>query len=204
MAGDGGPGRIVAAETKTAPGWGVHYHHAVIDGLEPATAYRYRCRHDGTVTAGGKLRTAPAGAERFTFAAYGDQGTDVRARAVVGLLQTAAPAFTFCLGDLCYADPSGGVLPAEGVNHDTWDRWLQMLSRAVGAHSALLPVVGNHEIETGMGDWGYERPFAGADRRHAARRCRDDGHDHPSPRRLGVRAGAGNAAADPEPPCLTG
>ncbi|HEY3238875.1 MAG TPA: metallophosphoesterase family protein, partial [Acidimicrobiia bacterium] len=149
-------GGLVLAETRNVPGWDVHYHHAVIDGLEPSSAYRYRCRHDGAATATAMLRTAPAGAERFTFAAYGDQGTDVQARAVVGLLQAAAPAFTFCLGDLCYADPSGGVLPAVGVDHAAWDRWLRMLSRAVAANTALLPVVGNHEIETGMGDWGYD------------------------------------------------
>ncbi|MGH9005469.1 MAG: metallophosphoesterase family protein, partial [Acidimicrobiia bacterium] len=104
----------------------------------------------------GTLRTAPAGAGAFSFAASGDQGTDARARAVLGLLQASDPAFVFCLGDLCYADPSGGLLPRAGVDHAVWDRWLGMFSRAVAAGAALLPVVGNHEIESGMGDWGYD------------------------------------------------
>ena len=166
---DDGLGLVLPAETHVVAGWGVNYHRATIDGLAPDTAYRYRCRHVGAASPIQQVRTAPDRAERLTFAAYGDQGSGDRATAIAGVLAVAEPAFTFCLGDLCYADTSGGVLPQVRVDHAVWDTWLAMLSSATADRAALLPVVGNHEIETGMGDGGYDgfltrlaRPATGA------------------------------------------
>jgi len=149
-------GRVLAADTRTVPGWPVNYHRVTVDGLEAGRIYRYRIRHDGAATPARTVHTAPAAPEAFTFAAYGDQGTTDGAERVAGVLAGAAPAFTFCLGDLCYADPSGGVLPGGRVDHAVWDRWLAMVSQATAASAAVLPAVGNHEIETGMGPWGYD------------------------------------------------
>ena len=153
---DDGFGRVLTAETRTVPGWAVNYHRVTVDGLEAGQAYRYRIRHDGAATPARTMRTAPATPGPFTFAAYGDQGTTAGAERVAGVLAAAAPAFTFCLGDLCYADLSGGVAPAGHVDHAAWDRWLAMMSRATATTAAVLPAVGNHEIETGMGAWGYD------------------------------------------------
>ena len=158
---DDGFGRILQAETRTVPGWSVNYHRVTVDGLSPGGAYRYRIRHDGAVpTRPRTVRTAPNGgspsAGPFTFAAYGDQGTTAGAERISRVLAVAAPAFTFCLGDLCYADMSGGVAPTSRIDHAAWDRWLRMVSDATAASAAVLPAVGNHEIETGMGAWGYD------------------------------------------------
>ena len=153
---DDGFGRVLAADTRTVAGWPVNYHRVTVDGLEPGRAYRYRVRQAGAVSSPRTVRTAPAGPEAFTFAAYGDQGTTAGAERVASVLAATAPAFTFCLGDLCYADLSGGVLPAGYVDHAAWDRWLAMVSGATAARAAVLPAVGNHEIETGMGPWGYD------------------------------------------------
>jgi purple acid phosphatase-like protein/calcineurin-like phosphoesterase family protein len=153
---DDGFGRTFPAETRTVPGWGVNYHRVTVDGLAPGRAYRYRIRHDGAAGPARTVRTAPPTASPFTFAAYGDQGTTAGAEQLMAVLAAAAPDFTFCLGDLCYADASGGVLPAGRVDHQAWDRWLRLVSRATASTAALLPAVGNHEIETGMGDWGYD------------------------------------------------
>jgi len=153
---DDGFGRLLAAETKTVPGWPVNYHRVTVDGLGPGRLYRYRVRHDGAAAGARTVRTAPAYPERFMFAAYGDQGTTAGAEQIIEVLADAAPAFTFCLGDLCYADLSGGVAPAGRVDHEAWDRWLGMVSRATASTAAVLPAVGNHEIETGMGGWGYD------------------------------------------------
>ena len=155
---DSGFGRILAAETRTVPGWGVNYHRVTVDGLEPGRDYRYRIRHDGAVpTRSRTVHTAPAATGGpFTFAAYGDQGNTAGAERVSRVLAAAQPDFTFCLGDLCYADLSGGVAPAGRVDHEAWDHWLRMISDATAASSAVLPAVGNHEMETGMGAWGYD------------------------------------------------
>jgi Calcineurin-like phosphoesterase/Purple acid Phosphatase, N-terminal domain len=153
---DDGFGRLLAAETRTVPGWPVNYHRVTVDGLDAGRAYRYRIRHDGAAGPARTVRTAPVTPGPFTFAAYGDQGTTAGAEQVIGILADAAPAFTFCLGDLCYADLSGGVAPAGRVDHAAWDRWLGMVSQATAATAAVLPAVGNHEIENGMGHWGYD------------------------------------------------
>ena len=154
---DDGFGRVLSAETRTVSGWGVHYHRVTLGGLEPGRAYRYRIRHTGAVpTPPRTVRTAPASAGRFTFAAYGDQGTTAGAERIFAVLASAAPSFTFCLGDLCYADVSGGVSPVGRVDHEAWDRWLAMVSDATASTAAVLPAVGNHEMETGMGGWGYD------------------------------------------------
>ncbi|HEV7685555.1 MAG TPA: fibronectin type III domain-containing protein, partial [Acidimicrobiia bacterium] len=142
---DDGFGRPLAADTRTVPGWPVHYHRVTVDGLEPGRGYRYRVRHDGGAGPARTVRAAPAAPEPFTFAAYGDQGTTTGAEQVMGILARAVPAFTFCLGDLCYADMSGGVAPAGRVDHQAWDRWLGMVSQATAATAAVLPAVGNHE-----------------------------------------------------------
>ncbi|HEX6382499.1 MAG TPA: metallophosphoesterase family protein [Acidimicrobiia bacterium] len=149
-------GRVLPAETRTVPGWDVNYHRVTVEGLEPGRRYRYCIRHDGAAGPTQTVRTAPAVAEPFTFAAFGDQGNTAGAAQIMQVLAGATPAFTFCLGDLCYADPSGGVLPAGRVDHRAWDRWLRLVSQASASRAALLPAVGNHEIEAGMGDWGYD------------------------------------------------
>src|SRR5205807_8479448 len=128
----------------------------IVDGLDAGRAYRYRIRHDGAAGPARTVGTAPADPVAFTFAAYGDQGTTAGAAQVFGVLADAAPAFTFCLGDLCYADLSGGVAPVGRVDHRAWDRWLGMVSQATAVTAAVLPAVGNHEIETGMGGWRYD------------------------------------------------
>ena len=149
-------GRLLAPDTRTVPGWPVRYHRVTVDGLEPGRAYRYRIRHDGAALPARTVRSAPGAAGRFTFAAYGVQGNTEGAQRVADVLAAAGPAFTFCLGDLCYADLSGGVAPAGHVDHAAWDRWLAMVSKATASGAALLPAVGNHEIETGMGPTGYD------------------------------------------------
>lgn len=153
---DDGFGRILSPETATVPGWGVHYHRVALDGLEAGRAYRYRIRHEGAASGLHTVRTAPAAPEAFTFAAYGDQGTTGGAERIAGVLAAARPAFTFCLGDLCYADLSGGFVPAGRVDHAAWDRWLAIMSQATAGGAAVLPAVGNHEMETGMGTFGYD------------------------------------------------
>jgi phosphodiesterase/alkaline phosphatase D-like protein len=90
---DDGFGRVLPAETRTVRGWGANYHRVTVDGLAPGRAYRYRIRHDGAAGPARTVRTAPAVAEPFTFAAYGDQGTTAGAEQIMRVLAGAAPAF---------------------------------------------------------------------------------------------------------------
>ena len=151
-------GRTLAVETRTAPGYGVRYHHALADGLLPATTYHYRLAHTGGASTG-TFRTAPITPERFRFVAFGDQGTSAAAAGVDNVVRSVAPALVFVVGDLSYASTTGGTDPAgtpASVNHGVWDGWLGLVSASSQGTVPWLAGVGNHEIEDGMGPLGYD------------------------------------------------
>ena len=63
----------------------------------------------------------------------------------------------FVVGDLCYADPTGGATPStplQPLDLQAWDDWL-----AIAAGAGSIPwvvAVGNHEMEQGQGELGYD------------------------------------------------
>ncbi|MCU1375480.1 MAG: hypothetical protein JWO68_2766 [Actinomycetia bacterium] len=151
---DGGFGRVVQAESRSVRGTRTTYHHAVVDRLQPGQVYRYRPRHKGGEGVAGHFRTAPQHAERFTFTAFGDQGTSAGAGAITAQVARQHPAFHVHAGDLCYAYSSGTGEPGP-VNPATWDDWLGIIS-PVAAQVPWMPAVGNHEMESGFGPQGYD------------------------------------------------
>lgn len=152
-------GRPLPVDTQTAAGHGVRYHHVLADGLQPATTYHYRMAHDGGSTTG-TFTTAPAEAVPFSFVAFGDQGDGATAAAVGGTIGRIRPDLVFLVGDLSYASKTGGLVPGgilpPTVDHGIWDRWLGLVSGAGGSGVPWLAGVGNHEIEDGQGDLGYD------------------------------------------------
>lgn len=158
---DGSYGLAVPVETRTVPGVATRYAHALVEGLEPATTYRWRLSHDGAEPVSGTFTTAARRRVPFRFVAFGDQG-DGDAAASVGAVIAGlrpAPVLAFLVGDLSYASKSGGVLPSiPGVTVDdsVWDRWLALASRAGASSFPWLGGVGNHEMEEGRGDLGYD------------------------------------------------
>jgi hypothetical protein len=160
---DDGFGATVPIETRVVTGHaGVRYHHALIEGLEPATTYRWRLRHDGAEAVAGSLTTAALDRRPFRFVTFGDQGDGAAAEAVGAVIAglDPAPVLAFLVGDLSYASISGGALPVipgvTDVDHTTWDRWLALASAAGGARFPWLGGVGNHEIEPDQGELGYD------------------------------------------------
>jgi hypothetical protein len=156
---DTGYGSVIEAETRTVPGTDTHYHHAVLDGLDPATAYHYRVTHDGAESDDAILRTAPDGQEPFTFTAFGDQGLGDAGVATTNRVAEIQPAFHLHAGDISYAYDTGlGVSLNEELDHTdmaVWDDWLRMMSQAA-ATTPWMPAVGNHEMEPGFGPQGYD------------------------------------------------
>ncbi|MCU1485669.1 MAG: hypothetical protein JWN67_2415 [Actinomycetia bacterium] len=155
---DRGYGRVIQADSRAVRGTKTVYHHAVVDRLQPGGIYRYRPRHKGGVGAEGHFRTAPSQADRFTFTAFGDQGTSAGARGITALVARQAPAFHVHAGDLCYAY-STGTGEAGPVNPATWDDWLGIIS-PVASTVPWMPAVGNHEMESGYGPQGYDGVLA--------------------------------------------
>jgi hypothetical protein len=155
---DGRYGRVVPTESRPAPGVGTVYHHAHVDDLRPGGTYHYRIRHDGGAEVTGVLRAAPAGPARFRFATFGDMGVSDAAARNVRLLTLADPAFCFVVGDLCYADPSGGTssaAPSQAYRPEVWDRWLAQIAPSA-SRIPWMATVGNHEMERGAGELGYD------------------------------------------------
>jgi len=158
---DGSLGRVVPVETRAVVGSPVRYHHVLIDGLDPATEHSYRLSHAGGAVSG-TATTAPTAAVPFTFVAFGDQGDGAEAAAVGASIRNIAPDVVFVVGDLSYASKTGGLTPnlpeliPPTVDHAVWDRWLGLVSGAGGAATPWLAGVGNHEMEDGQGELGYD------------------------------------------------
>ncbi|MGH2793818.1 MAG: fibronectin type III domain-containing protein [Actinomycetota bacterium] len=156
----------VAADTWGVRGTDTTYHQARVSGLEPATTYTYRVRHDGGESPSATFHTAPAASETFTFTSFGDQGVNDDAAAITALVEKIAPAFQFHVGDICYAYRVGFGNPLEPAppvqalvpiltDQSVWDAWLAMVSPQA-ARAPWMTTVGNHEMEYGYGPLGYD------------------------------------------------
>lgn len=154
---DPGFGLRVDADSRSAPGVDTVYHHARLDALEPGATYHYRITHDGAPPFTGTLRTAPAVPGPFRFATFGDMGIRPEAVANLRRILAADPAFCFVVGDLCYADASGGVGELAALPNDptVWDRWLDQVAPST-SRIPWMSTVGNHEMERGAGELGYD------------------------------------------------
>lgn len=148
-------GMSLPAQSRTAPGIGTVYHHAEAASLDPGTTYHYRLTHAGSDPATGTFRTAPARSRGFRFAAFGDMGVGAAAAGNVNQVIAANPDFAFVVGDLCYADLSGGTGLPLRQDPALWDAWFtQIQSSAAGI--PWMTTVGNHEMERGNGELGYD------------------------------------------------
>ena len=152
---DASYGLTLPVDSRVAAGHGTVYHHGVVRGLRPDTRYRYRVRHKGGPAVTGSFRTAPDVPRAFRFAAFGDMGVTDEAALVMGLLTRSRPDLAFLVGDLCYASPGGGLSESTAVNQAVWDSWFAQVSPSAGA-VPWMPAVGNHEMEPGFGELGYD------------------------------------------------
>jgi len=150
------PGSGVSAEAtiNAVTGSRRRYGRATLSGLTPGTDYTYRIFLDGQPFSQSHFRTAPAAPEAFRFTAFGDQGTDADARAMLAQVGALRPLFHLLAGDLCYADSSGLGGAGDHFDSAVWDRWMDQNDEVAGA-LAWMSVPGNHEMEPGFGMHGY-------------------------------------------------
>ncbi len=154
---DRGLGLDVPLRSRSSRGVASVYHHGRVAGLKPGTRYRYRITHDGGPAQSGTFTTAPRTPKPFRFAAFGDMGVNAAASRNARLIQKMDPDLSFIVGDLCYADSAGGTGLGGGATQDfaEWDRWLAMI-QGTAARSPWMTTVGNHEMEEGNGELGYD------------------------------------------------
>jgi Calcineurin-like phosphoesterase/Purple acid Phosphatase, N-terminal domain len=160
--GEGSYGGDVEAQERVyreaLTGETVWTYHARIEGLRPATAYRYEALHRGADPVAGRFRTAPRGRAPFRFTSFGDQAIPAAVGAglgphspnagyVVDAVERLDPLFNLANGDLCYANLSDD--PAA-----TWRSYFTT-NMPSARNRAWMPAAGNHENEVGNGPHGY-------------------------------------------------
>ena len=124
-------------------------HHSVaLDGLPSGTLHHYRVQVDGAPTGEpGTFVTLPVGQAAFSFLAYGDNRSDHGSHAAVidSMLQHPAD-FVVNTGDMV----SSGEVEAD------WQHFFEIEAPLL-RHTALFPVIGNHEEDEGAAPPPYER-----------------------------------------------
>ncbi|MEV6606567.1 metallophosphoesterase family protein [Kutzneria sp. NPDC051319] len=138
-----------------------YYLHARLDHLVPDTAYYYVVGHQGYDPAGrldgvATFRTAPAVGKGagFGFTAFGDQGVGYNATATTGLIAGLSPAFHLHMGDLSYANSSGGGDTTDSYDARIWDTFFNQ-NEPAAAQIPWMMAIGNHEMEPWYAADGY-------------------------------------------------
>ncbi|MGP3948273.1 purple acid phosphatase family protein [Streptomyces sp. 7N604] len=147
--------------SKKLPAVDQYYLHAALDGLRPGTMYYYGVGHDGfdpaeasRLSTIGSFRTAPAGAEKFVFTAFGDQGVSYDALGNDQLILGQNPSFHLHAGDICYADSSGHGEESDTYDARVWDQFLAQ-TESVAASVPWMVTTGNHDMEAWYSPNGY-------------------------------------------------
>ena len=132
------------------------YHHVDLGDLRAGTRYYYRLSHDGGPETRGSFTTAPPSGESFRFAAFGDMGVAEDAARNVNLIRQQRAEFAFVVGDIAYADEGGmGTSRESQQDFGVWDEFLTQIQSSAAA-IPWMTTVGNHEMENGNGELGYD------------------------------------------------
>jgi len=118
-------------------------HKAVVDGLEPDTAYVYRVGDGaGHVSAEGEFRTAPVDGDRTKFLFFGDsQASDAAGFALWGETLRKGLADAPDAEFLVHA----GDIVDHGHEEEQWKLWFAEAQAALMG-TTLVGLVGNHEV----------------------------------------------------------
>jgi hypothetical protein len=137
----------------------VFTYHARLEGLEPASTWRYAITADNDRTRDqpftSSFRTAPRDRMPFRWTSYGDLATPVtswalsspQSRFAVAAVERFEPLFHLLNGDLCYANMNPAAQPA------VWADFGRNVQGSA-AQRPWMPCVGNHEIEFNNGRQG--------------------------------------------------
>ena len=126
--------------TVTFPGWNYtsRHHAAVVRGLRPDTAYRYRVGTTGAWSRWRTFRTAHGPHQRWRFAYFGDAQSSLD----TVWKHTVDRALDHRNVDLLL---HAGDLVNEPTDDSLWSQWFRGLSPH-RLNTAMLPAVGNHEL----------------------------------------------------------
>ncbi|MFP4502278.1 MAG: fibronectin type III domain-containing protein [Candidatus Hydrogenedentota bacterium] len=130
----------------------VHHHTALLEGLEPDTAYTYRVGDDdGGWSAETGFTTGPADDAPFTFIYFGDTHR--------------SPAWGAALEEVFAEHPDAkfytlaGDLVGTGMDRNDWDEFFHEAA-GVFDRRPVVPCIGNHDDQDGLGAGMYLEHFA--------------------------------------------
>ncbi|MGG4396986.1 S-layer homology domain-containing protein [Paenibacillus thiaminolyticus] len=120
----------------------VRVHKAVVDGLEPGTAYVYRVGDGDSHVSEGSFRTAGTAEDPAKFLFFGDsQASNAAGFKLWGdILRKAAtdhPDFDFIL--------QAGDMVEDGFKENEWNMWFKE-AQDILTDTTIVSVVGNHEV----------------------------------------------------------
>ncbi|NGP60503.1 metallophosphoesterase [Paenibacillus thiaminolyticus] len=120
----------------------VRVHKAVVDGLEPGTAYVYRVGDGDSHVSEGSFRTAGTAEDPTKFIFFGDsQASNAAGFKLWGdILRKAAadhPDFDFIL--------QAGDMVEDGFKENEWNMWFKE-AQDILTDTTIVSVVGNHEV----------------------------------------------------------
>ena len=111
-------------------------HKVVLWGLEPGTTYAYAATSGRAVSRNDSFTTAPASAQGFRFAVYGDSRSNPAVHAQVARnILDSAPALVFHTGDLV----------GRGTDYSLWQTDFFEPAQELLMSVPVVPVLGNHE-----------------------------------------------------------
>lgn len=126
---------------------------AVADGLEPGTTYVYRVGNPerDIWSAEYEFTTAPRSSDSFSFVLLSDtHNRDAAGQALAAAYaRTPRPAFSVIAGDLVDS----------GLRRDDWDKFFAFMGEPL-ARWPVVPAIGNHDDQDGLGPGTYLKQFA--------------------------------------------
>jgi hypothetical protein len=126
----------------------INRFNAVLRGLKPATAYLYSVGSptSNTWSDEAEFITAPDGPAPFTFVFMGDTHCSEDWGKLLTKAFERRPQTAFYM--------IGGDLVGTGLYRDEWDRFFQY-SSTVFNRRPVVPCLGNHDDQDGLGAWMY-------------------------------------------------
>lgn len=137
------PPRVIESDTG-------EMHEVVLDGLSPATRYRYTVETRGE-SRSGEFATAPLSGEPISFIVYGDSRSNANAHArVVERIRQEVPDFLLGTGDIV----------TEGSSEADWNELFE-IEGPLWREATMFPSLGNHDRQgRGRTADNYRKYFA--------------------------------------------
>jgi hypothetical protein len=135
----------------------LHYHHARLSGLQPATTYWFVIDSDGALSRELHFVTAPAEDRPLRLLSGGDSRSERTQRRVMNTLVSRIAGEDDGVIALCH----GGDYIHDGNDLGQWSEWLTDHELTVTEKGRILPIVparGNHEATGPLYDEVFDTP----------------------------------------------